>query len=429
MATIKHVFPYNPLPKQKEFLQLQNNINLYSGAFGAGKSATIVIASILEALKYKRNRVLLCRKQLVDLRNTTLKTFFEMLPQDSKLIKSYLKSEMTLTLFNGSEILFGGLDNPTKWASAELGCWAMDEATDFTIEDFNMLKSRLRRVGVFKYKGFLACNPGAKGHWIFQEFFEKNKGRYGVVETRSIDNTYLPLETLRLYDEYRESDIDYYNRYILGQWGQIEGLVYKEFDLSTNVKSFEINPGWRVYRALDWGYENPFVCLWIGVDSDDNIFIFDEIYEKRCLIPDLANIIKSRYPAIKTTCTVADPSGAEYIAQFNSLGLPVKAAENDVLPGIMEVKWKMDKIFVHRKCINTIREFQSYKWKKFKSGRETNDPEVPDKINDHTMDALRYFIYTLMPRQGRQKVSVDYDSDTRNLHDDFGYISDNYDDV
>ena len=41
---------------------------------------------------------------------------------------------------------------------------------------------------------------------------------------------------------------------------------------------------------------------------------------------------------------------------------------------------------------NLIKEFQLYKWPK--SNGTLNDKELPLKLNDHALDALRYMIYS-----------------------------------
>ena len=48
-------------------------------------------------------------------------------------------------------------------------------------------------------------------------------------------------------------------------------------------------------------------------------------------------------------------------------------------------------LFVFNHCVNAIKEFESYRWKeKLTSYEDVNDPDIPEKSNDHIMDALRY---------------------------------------
>jgi hypothetical protein len=47
-----------------------------------------------------------------------------------------------------------------------------------------------------------------------------------------------------------------------------EGLVFAEFDPRRHVAPVAYNPALPLYRAIDFGYANPFVCLWVQVDDD-----------------------------------------------------------------------------------------------------------------------------------------------------------------
>ena len=49
-------------------------------------------------------------------------------------------------------------------------------------------------------------------------------------------------------------------------------------------------------------------------------------------------------------------------------------------------------LYVFSDCVNTIREFGSYR---YPDGTNKRDPkDEPQKVNDHAMDALRYVIYS-----------------------------------
>jgi hypothetical protein len=47
-----------------------------------------------------------------------------------------------------------------------------------------------------------------------------------------------------------------------------EGLVFSEFDPRRHVAPVAYNPGLPLYRAIDFGYANPFVCLWVQVEEN-----------------------------------------------------------------------------------------------------------------------------------------------------------------
>ena len=50
-------------------------------------------------------------------------------------------------------------------------------------------------------------------------------------------------------------------------------------------------------------------------------------------------------------------------------------------------------LFIFSNCTNTIKEIETYRWreKSVTQAQDLNEPDVPEKANDHAMDALRYF--------------------------------------
>ena len=67
------------------------------------------------------------------------------------------KSKMTMTCFNGSVLLFKGIDDPEKIKSIDgiTSIW-IEEASELTLEDFTQLDLRLRGVTEVANKSFLA---------------------------------------------------------------------------------------------------------------------------------------------------------------------------------------------------------------------------------------------------------------------------------
>ena len=53
----------------------------------------------------------------------------------------------------------------------------------------------------------------------------------------------------------------------------------------------------------------------------------------------------------------------------------------------------MPSLFILNTCVNTIKEFETYRWreKAVTKAQDLNEPDIPEKANDHCMDALRYF--------------------------------------
>ena len=95
---------------------------------------------------------------------------------------------------------------------------------------------------------------------------------------------------------------------------------------------------------------------------------------------------------------IVDPSAASFIAELRKRGISVLKAKNEVEDGIRVVGTKLNqgKILFSDECQNTIKEFASYVWdEKAAEG----GVDKPVKLNDHCMDALRYFVYTVLNDQ------------------------------
>lgn len=98
-----------------------------------------------------------------------------------------------------------------------------DEVVKWNKEVFDMIKSRLDQ----SYScADLTGNPEQKTHW-FKEFIESGADIY-VQHYTIDDNDFLSIEFKEnLKKEYEGTVL--YNRYILGQWCNAEGLIYKRF--------------------------------------------------------------------------------------------------------------------------------------------------------------------------------------------------------
>lgn len=391
------------LPKQEQFIFSKDRYICYSGGVGSGKTYAGCHKGLYLSLKYLGNRGLIGTQTYTQLKDTTQRTFFEdVCPKE--LIHDYLKSEQRLVLVNGSEIIFRTLDDETKLRSLNLGWFYIDEITTVHERIFKQLKYRLRFPKVPERYGFGTTNPDSPRHWAYQHFAKGKTKDARLIETSSFENRYLSADYVT--DLKYTTDADDYRRLVLGQWIAHEGIIYKEFSRDRNVLPPDWQPNlsqWAKFRAIDWGYINPFVCLFIAVDGDGVVYVFDEYYRRERLLEDHAKEIKQRYPNVYFHKTYYDPSDAESPHKLRRLGFEgLRAGRNDVVPGIQAVKAFISgkggktRLLVHPRCMNLIDEFESYRWDEARSG---DLKEQPVKENDHGLDSLRYFLYTDFRRE------------------------------
>ena len=92
---------------------------------------------------------------------------------------------------------------------------------------------------------------------------------------------------------------------------------------------------------------------------------------------------------------IVDPAAASFIAELRKRGYRVLKAKNDVEDGIRLVSTMLNllRIIFADSCENTIMEFGSYIWDA-KAAEYGEDRPV--KQHDHAMDAVRYFVFTML---------------------------------
>lgn len=344
-------------------------------------------------------------------------------------IKKKNEVELSITLQNGSIIELKGAENPDTLRGVKLRGLIIDEIA--SIRNWDWLWHEVLRPTLTDYKAPAIFISTPKGFNHFYELFEqgqREEDNYKSWKFTSYNNPYVSKEEIDAAKQELTEDT-FYQEY-LADFRKFTGLVYKEFDRGVHViKPFEIPPEWSMYRAFDWGSNNPSVCLFIAVDNDDNFYIVDEIYEPLLGVHTIdwfiGTVSANQYSKRGVVSSYADPSGKMQINEFNQKGIYVTPANKETGTGNNSwVRFKIEKVaeklkslpgryissinmhdgpslFVFNNCINTIREFESYRWKEksVTQAQDLNEPDVPDKANDHAMDALSYMVvsYKKMP--------------------------------
>ena len=386
------------LPKQDEFLHATERCVLYSGAFAAGKSRSLCF-KLLARASVVGSREGLCRKHLVTLKATTLRTLLEpdgmnppVLPLGSY---EHNKSEKIIRIKGGGEIVYFGLDQAEKIGSYSLTGVAIDEAVEITRDDFTQLMGRIRvTVDGLPNQLYMACNPSSPTHFLAEKFGLAQGHRIAreckVIQTKSADNFFLPKEYLDSLNEFTGVS---FKRFVQGEWVGSEGIIFDRWDRHKFVRHRESNNFVRCIVGVDAGYTNPAVHILIKQDGDGNLHIADEWYKTKQLEPDVIEHAKQWNEQHNVEVFVVDPSAASLIAGMRAAGLYVQPANNQVFSGIQCVQARMvvsgngvPRLTVEPHCENTIQEFETYEWKT--TGGEVRD--VPTKSNDHCCDAIRY---------------------------------------
>lgn len=356
--------------------------------------------------------------------------------------------ELSITLKNGSIIELKGAENPDALRGVKLRGLVIDEIA--SIRNWDWLWSEVLRPTLTDYEAPALFISTPKGFNHFFELYEKGQNKSGATDNTgykswrftSYKNPYIKKEELDAAK--KELTDDTFQQEYMADFRKYTGLVYKEFQREVHViEPFDIPQEWQVFRAIDFGSTNPTACLWIGVDGDDNWFIYQEHYETGQTIDYHAGVINSKSKSHTVGTTYGDPSGAQWISEFSQRGIYITPANKEIGTNFNTwVRYKIEKVaeklkiipgkntnnisrnnqagecslYVFSNCTNTIHEFETYRWKEksVSQAQDLNEPDVPEKANDHAMDALSYFAVSY--QKSDQKDKELYGDDYQNIN-------------
>jgi hypothetical protein len=184
----------------------------------------------------------------------------------------------------------------------------------------------------------------------------------------------------------------------------LENVVFDQFNLAEHVKPVEYNASLPLYRSLDFGFVNPFVCLWIQVDGEGVVRVIDEYIRTRATIAVHAAEMKARMPNAESRviATFCDPSGAGAngvsgtgeVHELRSLGMNIRSRGSGIIEGIELIRRAIrngegkSRLVISPKCSRLIEAMRCYHYSDTAKGKEI---PFKDGVNDHPIDALRYF--------------------------------------
>lgn len=397
---------------------------LFDGGSRSGKTALITEYLVRRALQFPGSRQLAARKHKThaktSLWNDTFKRYLAAcLPHTWYHLN---ETELMIRFRNGSEIVVGGLDDSDRMEKIlgnEYITVFLNEATQLSYEAMQMAVTRLAqkvkdsrgREAVPKL--ILDCNPRGPRHWLHYvgvrhvdpdtEIELPNVEKWARLNWSAYDNKEnLPAEYLAALEALPDLMRD---RMLNGIWRDNQGAVYAEFDEDLHVlEPFPIPDDWKRVRAIDFGFTNPFVCLWGAIDHDGRLYLYREHYQASVRTAEHAQHILRLSGDERYGFTTADHDAAER-AELTSAGIRTEAAFKEVTAGIQTVKNRLVKqgdgkprLLFFNTLKNTLSEIYDYRWA---TGNDShNAKEEPVKLNDHAMDALRYMVMALDRRTG-----------------------------
>jgi len=370
------------------------------GGAGSGKTEFAARKLFVRGMREGRHRFLVLRKVRSRVRESVLAVFKTIL-DELGVPYEFNKTDRTIIFRNPMgdlvEVLFDGLDDPEKIKSIKgiTGIW-LEEATEFTKQDFLQIDLRLREPGPGYHQIILTFNPDEiEAPWLKEMFFD-NINPDACVHNSTIEDN--PIQEVRekyraRLAELKDQDETMYLIYGLGKWAVAKGKIYN-WDV---VKELPARYD-EVFYGGDFGYSvNPSACIRIWRFGNNEFWLQEVVYQDGLTNPMLGEKMAEGNVGANDD-VYFDSSEPKSIDELCGAGfniLPAEKGADSVRAGIIFLKSK--KIHIVEGSENIIREAKKYKWRVDKSG---NPLPEPVKFDDHAMDAVRYGIYTHMRSGG-----------------------------
>jgi len=380
--------------KQGAFVGTRSHEAAFVGGIGSGKTmagcARAILASqgMIGARKVMQtpNMGIVTAPTYPMLRDATLRTFLEMA---GETVRQFNKNEMSVTLANGSEVLFRTASEPDRLRGPSISWWFGDEAALCEYRAYEIMIGRLRQFGKLGY-AWIATTPKGR-NWVWQHFVQGARPGRKLFRATSQDNVYLDRAIIEAWRQTYSGDFALQE--LGGEFVAFEGLIYPEFRRELHVVGHTPERFAYTIAGVDWGFANPGVILPFGIDSDGRMWQMGEHYKRQRRIEDWVEVAKQVYRTWNTQTFYCDPAEPDYIQMFRDAGLPAEAANNTVTTGLQAVKSRLvmredfkPRLVLTNDCVFTIAEYESYQWAENRYGIR----DQPVKANDHAMDATRY---------------------------------------
>lgn len=395
---------------QGKSIQVANKrINLWHGAVRSGKTWASLTAFIRFAAQYNNTYPLI-------ISGKTDRTIERNVLEPLKMMCG---DDLKYSLGSGTGMLFGCVNfvmigaNDRKAEGKIRGLTAGGGYGDeITLWPESYFKMWMTRLSVNGSKAFLTTNTDTPYHYLKTDYIDNMElDDFISFHFKISDNTTLSKEyVLALHKEYKGL---WKKRLIDGLWVIAEGSIYDCYD-DKRIEVTECPFTYDMWSTetivcIDYGTTNACTFLKIKINRDkvsgsvSHIYVsdqyyFDSVKENRQksdseYYRDLDNFIGT--DAIDSM--IVDPSAASFIQEILNNGkyIPIDA-DNSVLDGVRFVYTLLSNgiMYINKlKCKHLIDELQGYVWDK---SSQLSGVDAPKKEKDHSCDALRYGLYTVL---------------------------------
>lgn len=379
-------FTFQPVTSMEKIFGMKGRIRAVAGGTSASKTISILVW-LIDYCQRNQQREKLCTvvsESYPHLEGGAMLDF-EMIMKDRGYWEDdrWHGTKHTYTFETGNKIEFKSIDSYGKAHGPRRDVLFINECNNLEYKVADQLITRTREIV------WLDWNPSEE-FWFYTEM-QPNRKDIDFLTVTYLDNEALDKVTVDEIEAHKHNK-SWWTVYGLGQLGEVEGRIYTGWNLGLE----EIPQNARLERrGLDFGYSVDPASI-VDVYYYDGGYILDErLYavgqSNRRLAQFLQNLEQQQ------TLVIADSAEPKSIDELREYGVSVIGANKgpgSVNQGIQYVQDQ--RITVTKRSINLIKEYRKYFWKTDKDG---NILTIPEEGNDHCLDAVRYALESLRPRE------------------------------
>ena len=370
---------YSTTATQK-IMQMKKRIRAIPGGTSASKTISILIYLIAKAQEDKKPTLTsVVSESFPHLRRGATRDFLNIM-KDHRYFKDKLwnKSESIYEFETGSKIEFFSADQPDKLRGGRRDRLFLNEANNIPFDAFEQLEVRTKDFI------FLDWNPTSE-FWYYTEVKPLRNDVEELVLTYK-DNEALSQNIVDSI-EARKNRRGWWLVYGLGQLGEVEGKIYKDWNIIDDIPHEA-----RLERyGLDFGYSNDPTAI-IAIYYYNGGYILDEILHRKGLSnKQIADNLKN----VNQALVIADSAEPKSIDEIQSYGVNILRANKGQGSVSQGIQWVQDQqISMTKRSTNLIKSYRNYLWEIDKNGKILN---VPNHNFSDSMDATRYGMESLKP--------------------------------
>lgn len=407
--------------------KIYQDISLYQGGVGSGKTFVGSLRGLLFALKWAGCKGLVGAKSQ-DLLDTTTKQKYldhlDLIGLKEGVHWWYSDRKSIINFINGSSIRFKTLSDWQQFMSSEYTWIEFEEASFLDEIIFLKLITRLRQLKKPEWEGyyralFMHTNPQGRRGWIYKHFInpKTKKQRYRCVIASTRENEHLGEEYVEMLEELYSAE----------QVAEmVEGLdvdndntiAFPDFSPANIIENISFNRNYPLILSCDFNY-NP-MCWYLMQEIEGVWYVLHEFINQNVTTKEMCEKIQPVIDEFKTKNIVImgdahgrdrKTNGTDYgvmLSYFSGRGYDVtlrvqKANPRikerlSILRGFIKNAKGIRRFFVDSSCKRLLYNFEECKNNLANGGlKEPTDAEIQVDDNKrfliHPIDAISYPIY------------------------------------